>query len=138
MTQDYIGCKRVTAFSQEKDGKPGYGVIYPDGYQSWSPKDVFECAYIGIGEGSETTVTQEMVDDFILTECVETIGEKTTVVVATLVNGFEIVASSSCVSPENYSEKLGAEICRKRINDKVWELLGFALQWAVNGVRNDV
>ena len=25
--------------------KPGYAVLYPDGYESWSPKDVFEEAY---------------------------------------------------------------------------------------------
>jgi len=27
----------------------GYKVIYPDGYMSWSPKDVFEKAYKEIG-----------------------------------------------------------------------------------------
>lgn len=45
MTQDYYGTKRITAWEQEKDGAPGYGVKYPDGYVSWSPKDVFEAAY---------------------------------------------------------------------------------------------
>ena len=29
----------------EKDGKPGYKVKYKDGYESWSPKEVFEEAY---------------------------------------------------------------------------------------------
>ena len=29
----------------EKDGKKGYKVIYKDGYESWSPKEVFEEAY---------------------------------------------------------------------------------------------
>lgn len=27
------------------DDSPGYLVIYPDGYKSWSPKEVFETAY---------------------------------------------------------------------------------------------
>lgn len=45
MTQDYYGTKRITAYPKEQDGKPGYGVIYEHGYQSWSPKDVFEAAY---------------------------------------------------------------------------------------------
>lgn len=45
MTQDYYGTKRVIAWRQEKDGKPGYGVKYADGYISWSPEDVFEVAY---------------------------------------------------------------------------------------------
>ncbi len=26
-------------------GREGYRVIYPDGYESWSPKDIFEKAY---------------------------------------------------------------------------------------------
>lgn len=55
MTQEYYGTKKVTAFKQEgripvdglnkKESEPGYGVIYENGYQSWSPKDVFEKAY---------------------------------------------------------------------------------------------
>lgn len=41
----YIGCKVIKAEPQQKDGKDGYKVIYPDNYISWSPKDVFENAY---------------------------------------------------------------------------------------------
>lgn len=48
---------------------------------------------------------------------------------------FELVEASSCVSPENYDEKLGREICMKKIKDRVWHLLGFLLQTAVNGVK---
>lgn len=29
--------------------QPGYGVMYEDGYSSWSPKDVFEAAYKPLG-----------------------------------------------------------------------------------------
>jgi len=75
-----------------------------------------------------------MVDDFIVSTDVITMGNKCTVVRATLRNGFEIVESSACVSPENYDEKLGAEICMEKIKDKVWFLLGFLLQTAVHGV----
>ena len=45
MTQDYYGTKRITAYPKEQDGKPGYRMLYADGYQSWSPKDVFEAAH---------------------------------------------------------------------------------------------
>ena len=31
--------------SPDSDGVPGYKVVYPDGYVSWSPKGVFEEAY---------------------------------------------------------------------------------------------
>ena len=43
--RNYIGVKIVKAEPQEKDGKAGYKVVYPDGYVSWSPKDAFEKAY---------------------------------------------------------------------------------------------
>lgn len=50
MTQEYIGTKQVTAWPQLKDAIEGFAVKYEDGYTSWSPKDVFEKAYIGIGQ----------------------------------------------------------------------------------------
>ena len=48
MTKKYIGTKLITAFPQSKEDKAGYGVIYEDGYTSWSPKEVFEAAYRAI------------------------------------------------------------------------------------------
>lgn len=49
----YIGTKVVQAEPQEKaadlekdrPAEPGYKVVYEDGYESWSPKDVFERCY---------------------------------------------------------------------------------------------
>ena len=32
--KNYIGVKIVKAEPQEKDGRPGYKVVYPDGYVS--------------------------------------------------------------------------------------------------------
>lgn len=49
MTQDYIGTKQITAWEQDRDGQQGYAVKYADGYISWSPKDVFEVAYLPMG-----------------------------------------------------------------------------------------
>lgn len=43
--ENYIGVKIIKAEPQEKDGRPGYKVRYPDGYVSWSPKETFEKAY---------------------------------------------------------------------------------------------
>lgn len=109
--------------------REGYAVRYADGYESWSPKDVFERAYLPItaNENLKTnkpSISQQMVDDFIDQVEVQTMGEKTTVVRAVLKNGFEIVEASSCVSPENYDENLGADICLHKIKDKVWMLQG--------------
>ena len=47
--QDYYGTKRISAEPHEKDGKPGYKVRYDHDYTSWSPKDVFDKAYRGLG-----------------------------------------------------------------------------------------
>lgn len=41
----YIGTKIIQAEACLKDGERGYRVIYPDGYESWSPEDPFEEAY---------------------------------------------------------------------------------------------
>lgn len=64
-------------------------------------------------------------------------GNKCTVVRAILRNGFEIVESSACVSEENYDEEMGTQICLSKIKDKVWLLLGFLLQTAIHGVKEE-
>ena len=153
--KNYIGTKIIQAEPAYRvDGKvypisepcprcmnrqEGYKVCYPDGYESWSPKDVFEKAYLEVVTNSNLktnapSVSQKMVDDFVKDVHVQTLGDKCTVVRAVLRNGFEIVESSACVSAENYDEKMGAEICLEKIKDKIWFLLGFLLQTAVNGI----
>ncbi len=132
-------CKAWKSTNGHRIGEDGYKVRYADGYESWSPKDVFEKAYLPLTVNDRLrtaapSISQEMVDDFIVAREVTTMGDKCTVVHAVLRNGFEIVESSACVSAENYDEKLGADICMKKIKDKVWFLLGFLLQTAVNGV----
>ena len=58
---NYIGCKIIKAIPmsecafinkiknedvpKNQEDRLGYLVEYPDGYKSWSPKDVFENAY---------------------------------------------------------------------------------------------
>lgn len=120
----------------------GYKVRYADGYESFSPNEVFERAYLplevnGMLKTAAPSISAEMVERFIDHHETVTMGGKTTVVRAVLKNGFTIVESSSCVSAENYDEKLGEEICMERIRNKVWELLGFLLQTAVGGVNGE-
>lgn len=146
--KQYIGTKLIEAepcpawkdMGEHKTGEPGYKVRYADGYESWSPKDVFERSYlpVQINRNLRTeapSISQEMVDGFISETFTETMGDKCTVVRAVLRNGFEIVESSACVSAENYDENLGKEICMEKIKDKVWMLLGFLLQTAANGIQ---
>ena len=46
----YMGTKIIKARPSSKNGREGYMVVYEDGYQSWSPKNVFEKAYAVNGE----------------------------------------------------------------------------------------
>lgn len=138
--QKFIGIKIVEAEPCVRKEGEGYRVRYEDGYESWSPKEVFEKAYLPIVTNPNLrtdapSISKEMVERFIDSYEVQTMGDKTTVVRAVLRNGFEIVEASACVSKENYDEALGANICLGKIKDKVWMLLGFLLQTGVHGVK---
>lgn len=76
------------------------------------------------------TVTQQQIDEIIENGEIEVmkLGEKTTLVKFTSKEGFEIVATSACVSAENYNEAIGKELCLKRIKDKLWAFEGYCLQ----------
>ncbi len=137
MTQTFIGCKQVEAWPETRDGEPGYAVRYfPHGYTSWSPRDVFEAAYLPMGEhNAGDKITEEMVEDFIVGYEDAQLGDSTTVVQARLRNGFTVLESSACVDPANYDHELGVRICKERIKPRVWQLLGFLLASARNGVQ---
>lgn len=76
------------------------------------------------------TVTQKMIEKIMLDSHIEvmTIFDKCTIVACQLPNGFVIVESSACVSPENYDEEVGIDICLDKIASKIWELEGYKLQ----------
>lgn len=152
--QKYIGTKLIEAEpmtrgdynlyrgweipANENPEDEGYLIKYSDSYESWSPKEVFERAYLAVDDNKQlpsgVSIGQKMVDEFISYYETITMGECTTVVRCVLRNGFEIVESSSCVDPKNYSQKIGEEICMGRIKNKIWELLGFLLQTAWHGI----
>jgi len=69
--KSYIGCKIIQAeamdecsFLREIKGQnvenretmPGYKVLYPDGYVSWSPQRAFETAYREITQGEKQLI----------------------------------------------------------------------------------
>lgn len=76
------------------------------------------------------TVTQKMVEKIMVDSHIKamTIFDKCTIVACQLPNGFVIVESSACVSPENYDKETGVSICLDKIADKIWELEGYKLQ----------
>jgi len=135
---NYISCEIVSAEKAPIHDEV-FLVDYEDGCVRGVKQEHFEKFFIPIDPNpelvkSEISVSQKMVDEFIAFDEVQTMGEATTVVRCVLRNGFVIVESSSCVDPANYSEEMGAQICRERIKNKVWELLGFLLATAKNGM----
>ena len=114
----------------------GYEVTYPDGYKSWCPKDVFESSYFGLNENNDgTKILKEDVEAFIGNVDVMTVGDKTTVVNAHTLTGFDMVRHSSCVDPKNYSQELGKKYSMEEVINDLWGHLGFVLQWAKYGLN---
>lgn len=58
------------------------------------------------------------------------IGTKTTNTTLTCLTGFEVHGQAACVKPENFDLNVGSNYARIKAEDKIWEGLGFVLQWA--------
>ena len=138
MTRGEYNAHRGWKMPENEDASDnGYLVEYqPDGYQSWSPKDIFDAAYFPIE--NEGRISQEDVDAFMGVVTSGQLDNKTTHVRAELLTGFVLHEVSSCVRPENYNHDIGVECAKKRIHDKLWMSLGFVLQWAENGLKKAV
>jgi hypothetical protein len=146
----YIGVKMIKAMEMtniefvKKQDKPideemskllqGYLVVYPDGYESWSPKEVFESAYFKIENNDR--ISQADVDSFIKPDADCTTFENQTIVVGTTRSNFTIVESSTCVDIENYDEAIGFGYAMDKIKSRVWNHLGFLLACAKYGMNN--
>ena len=116
----------------------GYEVTYDGGYKSWSPKEVADSAYFILDEKSDgSRILQEDVEKFITNVDVITVGDKTTVVNAHTLTGFDTVRHSSCVDPKNYSEELGKKYAMEDVINSLWAHLGFVLQWAKYGLKGN-
>lgn len=42
---------------------------------------------------------------------------------------------AACVKPENFDLNVGSNYARIKAEDKIWEGLGFVLQWAKYGLK---
>jgi hypothetical protein len=155
--QTFIGVKMIQAMPMSEDefasykgrpipfsppqGRPGYLVRYPDahgsfenGYESWSPKDVFEAVYLPLGD--PTCITPQEVNAFIRPGSrYFKMGEKTCVGQYTLVTGMEFTESAACVDPADYDEDEAAPIIMNKVCDRLWFALGFVLRWARYGLK---
>lgn len=113
----------------------GYAITYPDGYKTWYPKNIVENKLFILDSSNDgSIIKEEDVKKFIDRYTALTIGEKTTVVHAKTITGFELIEASSCVDPKNYSKKLGEKYSLEKVHNKIWDYLGFVLQWAKNGI----
>jgi len=81
LMRTFIGVKVIQAMPMSEDefasykgkpipnappaNRPGYLVRYPDGYESWSPKDVFDAAYLPLSD--PTRINPHEVERFIRT-----------------------------------------------------------------------
>ena len=88
----------------------------------------------------KVSVTQEQVNENMQAVSVQTLedfGKKITHVSVRMKNGFVLTEDSICVDPANYDENIGKDVCLGRIENKVWFLLGYALQDKVANTPKD-
>lgn len=79
---------------------------------------------------SDIKVTQAEIDLLLNSADVQVRTEfgKCTVVTVRLRNGFILTESSACVDQANYDAELGKRLCLQHIENRLWELEGYALQ----------
>ena len=61
--------------------------------------------------------------------------DKLVLVEDTCLTGFEVHGQAACVKPENFDLNVGSNYARIKAEDKIWEGLGFVLQWAKYGLK---
>ncbi|NTU74474.1 hypothetical protein HGB07_10210 [Candidatus Roizmanbacteria bacterium] len=133
----HIGIKIIKTEPAIQNGERGYLIYYEEGSEPiWVTRDLVDKNYFEL-HSSNNTISGEDVTRFIKSADYVKVGEKTTLTTVTLVNGFELTETSSCVDPANFSLEMGHNINMGKIKDKIWFLLGFLLQSAVSGFSNE-
>lgn len=56
------------------------------------------------------------------------VGQKLTLAIVTMKNGYEVVGESACVDPANFDAKLGEQYALENAIEKIWPLEGYLLQ----------
>lgn len=115
--------------------EPGYEVISPEGASNWAPKDIFESIYYKLTDPSGDILKENDIKRFISNIENVKVGTKTTNTTLTCLTGFEVHGQAVCVKPENFDLNVGANYAQIKAEDKIWEGLGFVLQWAKYGLK---
>lgn len=116
------------------DETAGFEVTYEGGYKSWSPADIFQKYYYKLNDVDGNSIIEKDVKSFIKKIDNVKVGTKTTNTTLTCLTGFEVHGQASCVKAEDFDINVGANYAEIKAADKIWECLGFALQWAKYGL----
>jgi hypothetical protein len=135
MSEIQFNTSKGIAERPNKVDRPGYKVVYEDGYTSWSPKEVFEKFYLPLESEDGSKLEKLDIEKMFFVEKVTQKDEKTTEVKTNTLTGFVQYDYSSCVDPKNYDPKIGEDVCVKRMDSIIWKCMGFILQWARFGLN---
>ncbi len=113
----------------------GYEVTYPDGYKSWSPKEVTDAAYFPIKDENGDTIKPQDIDNLIVDCYSVKVGTKNTNTTVVTRTGFEVHGQSGCVKAENFDLAIGEQYAKPKALDQLWFAMGFVLQWAKFGLK---
>lgn len=113
----------------------GYELTYPSMFKEWIPKSQINKRLFTLMNENGNIITRDDVKRFIRNVDAQTINDKTTLVDSKLITNYNIVETSSCVDPKNYDLELGEQFATKKVIDRVYDYLGFVLQWAKDGLN---
>ena len=113
----------------------GYEITYPDGYKSWSPKEVADAAYFSIKDENGDTIKPQDIDNLIVDCYSVKVGTKNTNTTVVTRTGFEVHGQSGCVKAENFDLAIGEQYAKPKALDQLWFAMGFVLQWAKYGLK---
>lgn len=137
----FIGVKMIEAVpmtareANDKGYRIGNHSFEEDGYKSWSPAKEFEKAYYKLEDPAGDVLKENDIKRFIKGIENVKVGTKTTNTTLTCLTGFEVHGQAACVKPENFDLNVGATYAQIKAEDKIWEGLGFVLQWAKYGLK---
>lgn len=110
-------------------------MVYPDGYTSRSPADVFEKAYFPVENGK--FVTWSDVDAFVKREEITHIAVdgKAVVGICRLLTGFSMVEVVCVGEAANADDAYYKNLCTNKLADNLHKMLSFVVQWANKGLK---
>lgn len=71
---------------------------------------------------------KDLYNQYVKEEIIQKIGNKTTIALLVLENGFEVVGTSACVNPEDFEYEIGKHFAIVSALNKLDELVGYYRQ----------